>query len=215
MVVLLIILFLVVAIGIGIWRQRKAVSVPEKVALKAKPPLSWQGIFVHPGHAWVEVLEPSLVSVGADDFTRSVFGSVERLTLPKPGTMVQQGGKAWKMNKKDRELFQTSPISGRIVEINRELEKDPQLLSQKDTKKNWIFKVEPIRLKTELKNLLHGKILSRWNQAVKDQLVATLTPAEFPVLQEGGEIKPDLGDELTADQWERVTREFFSQTKKK
>jgi hypothetical protein len=129
--------------------------------------------------------------------------------------MVQQGGKAWKMNKKDRELFQTSPISGRIVEINRELEKDPQLLSQKDTKKNWIFKVEPVRLKTELKNLLHGKILSRWNQAVKDQLVATLTPAEFPVLQEGGEIKPGLGDELTAEQWERVTREFFSQTKKK
>ena len=215
MVVLLIILFLVVAVGIGIWRQRKVVSVPEREALKAKPPPKWQGIFVHPGHAWVEVLEPSLVSVGADDFTRSVFGSVERLTLPKPGTMVQQGGNAWKMNKKNRELFQTSPISGRIVEINKELEKDPRLLSEKDTKKNWIFKVEPVRLKTELKNLLHGKILSRWNQAVKDQLVATLTPAEFPVLQEGGEIKPDLGDELTAEQWEKVTREFFSQTKRK
>lgn len=215
MVVLLVLLFLAVAIGIGIWRQRKAVLVPEKEALKAKPRLSWQGIFVHPGHAWVEVLEPSLVSVGADDFTRSVFGSVESFTLPKPGALIQQGGKAWKMNKGERELVQTSPISGRIVEINRELEKDPKLLSQSDTRKNWIFKVEPIRLKTELKNLLHGKILSSWNQAVKDQLVATLTPAEFPVLQEGGEIKPDLGDELTAEQWEKVTREFFSPSKKK
>ena len=69
--------------------------------------------------------------------------------------------------------------------------------------------------KTELENLLHGKMLSRWEQAVKDQLVATLTPAEFPVLQEGGEIKPGLGDELTAEQWEKVTREFFSPGKKK
>jgi len=30
------------------------------------------------------------------------------------------------------------------------------------------------------------------------------------VLQEGGEIKSDLGDELTAQQWEKVTREFFN-----
>jgi hypothetical protein len=34
--------------------------------------------------------------------------------------------------------------------------------------------------------------------------------AEFPVLQEGGEIKPDLGDGLTSQQWEKVTSEFFS-----
>ncbi|MGB2697613.1 MAG: hypothetical protein WBD28_07120 [Candidatus Zixiibacteriota bacterium] len=215
MSVLLGLIFLAVIIGIGIWRARKAVPVPEKEALRAKPPPGWQGIFVHPGHAWVQVLEPSLVSAGADEFTRSVFGSVERLTLPEPGSLIQQGGKAWKMNKGERELVQTSPISGRIVEINRELEKDPSLLAQQDTRKNWIFRVKPIRLKTELKNLLHGRMLSRWEQAVKDQLVATLTPAEFPVLQEGGEIKPELGDELTAEQWEKVTREFFSPGKKK
>jgi hypothetical protein len=52
--------------------------------------------------------------------------------------------------------------------------------------------------------------LRQWNQAVKDRLVATLTMTEFPVLQEGGEIKPDLGNELTSQQWEKVTAEFFS-----
>ena len=100
------------------------------------------------------------------------------------------------MNKGERELVQTSPISGRVVEVNRELEKDPNLLAQKETSKNWIFRVKPIRLKTELENLLHGKMLSRWEQAVKDQLVATLTPAEFPVLQEGGwlEVRGRLSD---------------------
>jgi glycine cleavage system H lipoate-binding protein len=210
MVVIILLLFLAVAIGIGIWRQRKAVRVPEEEVLKVKAPPLWKGIFVHPGHAWVEVLEPSLVAVGADEFTKSVFGSVERMTLPQPGTLIQQGGKAWRLNRGERELVQTSPISGRVVEINRELGDDPKHLTQKDTKKNWILKVKPMKLKTELQNLLHGHILKRWNQAVKDQLVSTLTMAEFPVLQEGGEIKPDLGDELTSQQWEKVTREFFS-----
>lgn len=209
MVVIILLLFLAVVIGIGIWRQRKAVRVPEEEALKAKAPPLWKGLFVHPGHAWVEVLEPSLVAVGADEFTKSVFGSVERMTLPQPGSLIQQGGKAWRLNRGERELVQTSPISGRVVEINRELGDDPKRLTQKDTRKNWILKVKPIKLKTEIQNLLHGHVLKRWNQAVKDQLVSTLTLAEFPVLQEGGEIKPDLGDELTAQQWEKITREFF------
>jgi glycine cleavage system H lipoate-binding protein len=214
MSVLLGLLFLALAIGIGIWRTMKTVPVPEGEVLKAKPPPLWRGIFVHPGHAWVEVLQPSLVVLGADDFAKSVFGSVERLTLPEPGMLIQQGGKAWKLNRGERELVQTSPITGRVVEINRELESNPTLLIQKDTKKNWILKVKPTRLKTELENLLHGTMLSRWNQAVKDQLVATLTTAEFPVLQEGGEIKPDLGDELTSEQWEKVTKEFFAASKR-
>ena len=46
-------------------------------------------------------------------------------------------------------------------------------------------------------------------QYLSSQLVATLSMAEFPVLQEGGEIKPDLGNELTSQQWEKVAKEFF------
>ena len=215
MSVLLGLFFLAVVIGVGIWRMRKTVRAPEEEALKAKPPPFLKGIFVHPGHAWVEVLQPSLVAVGTDDFVRSVFGSIEKLTLPEQGTLIQQGGKAWMLNRGERELIQTSPISGRVMEVNKELKSDPQLLSQKDTGRSWILKGKPIRLKTELQNLLHGNVLSRWNQAVKDQLVATLTTARFPVLQEGGEIKPDLGDELTSEQWEKVIREFFTPAKRK
>ena len=202
-------LFVGIAIGIGYWLQRKRARVPQEEALKAKPPPFLAGVFVHPGHAWLEVIEPNLVAVGADQFTKSVFGSVEELSLPKPGTVIQQGGKAWNLKRGTRQLAQTSPISGRVVKINQYLVQNPQLLVQKETEKNWMLKVRPIRLKTELQNLLHGNVMRRWNQAVKEQLVATLTTAEFPVLQEGGEIKSDMGDELTPQQWEKIAREFF------
>ncbi len=210
MSVLFLLLFVAVAIGIGVWRQRKTAVVREREAVTAKPAPSWKGIFVHPGHTWVDVVEPALVTVGTDEFTRSVFGTVERLSLPEPGTIIQQGGKAWRLKRGTRELVQTSPISGRVEEVNQEVVHNPRLLVRKDAQKNWMLKIRPLRLKRELKNLLHGNVLRQWNQAVKDRLVATLTMAEFPVLQEGGEIKPDLGDELTSQQWEKVTAEFFS-----
>ena len=210
MSVILILLFVGIAIGIGAWLQSRRAKVPQEEVFKAKVPSFLEGIFVHPGHAWVEVLEPNLVAVGADEFTKSIFGSVEELSLPEPGTVIQQGGKAWKLRRGSRQLAQTSPISGRVEEVNRDLVRNPQALVQKDTKRNWVLKVRPIKLKRELKNLLHGNMLNRWNQSVKEQLVATLSLAEFPVLQEGGEIKSDLGDELTSQQWEKVTLEFFN-----
>ena len=209
MSVILALLFVGVAIGIGVWLERKRVRAPQKEAVEAKLPSFLGELFVHPGHAWVQVVEPNLVTVGADRFTKSVFGSVEKLTLPQPGTVLQQGGKAWKLKRGPRELAQASPISGRVVEVNEDLAQNPQMLEQENTKKNWMLKIRPIGVKRELLNLLHGNVLRRWNQAVKEQLVATLTTAEFPVLQEGGEIKADLGDELTFQQWEKVAREFF------
>jgi glycine cleavage system H protein len=210
MSVVLLLLCVALAIGIGIWRQRKIAAVREGEAIRTKAAPSWTGIFVRPGHAWVEVVEPGLVAVGTDEYTRSVFGSVDRLNLPEPGTVVQQGGKAWRLKRGARELVQTSPISGSVEEVNQDLVQNPGLLAQKDSQKNWMLKIRPLRLKRELKNLLHGNVLRQWNQALKDRLVASLTMTEFPVLQEGGEIKPDLGDDLTSQQWEKVTAEFFN-----
>ncbi|MGB8656901.1 MAG: hypothetical protein WCE90_03840 [Candidatus Zixiibacteriota bacterium] len=209
MSVIIILMFAAIAIGIGVWRERRAPE-PGKVPLSVKTPSAWKGLFVHPGHGWVHVIQPSLVAVGTDEFTRSVFGSVERLTVPKPGSMIQQGGKAWELRRGRHQVVQAAPITGRVIEVNQALKDNPKLLS--DPKGNWILKVQPTGLSRQLRNLLHGGTLLRWNQAVKEQLATVLGPAEFPVLQDGGEIAPDLGDNLTDQQWEKVAREFFPES---
>ncbi len=202
--------FLAIAIGVSIWIERKRAAVKEPEVAAAKVPAWWQGIFVHPGHTWVEVLSPSRVSVGADEFTNAVFGSVRELKLPEEGAMIYQGEKAWSLKAGKRELVQSAPITGRVVEVNRAVIENPQLLAERNLGRNWLLKVQPAGLKRQLKNLLHGNILSRWNQAVKEQLVTVLGLAGFPVLQDGGEVAPDLGGKLTDQQWEKIKKEFFS-----
>jgi len=169
-----------------------------------------KGIFSHPAHTWAEVLQPDLVTVGMDEFTSSVFGSIQKIELPAQGDRIFQGGKAWKIKRGERELVQASPVSGRVVEVNEEFIENPNLLNRVNPEKNWILKIEPTSLAREIRNLLSGEMLARWNQAAKEQLVAALVPSSYPVLQEGGEIKPDLGDDLSSEQWERVAREFFN-----
>ncbi len=169
-----------------------------------------KGIFAHPSHTWAEVVQPNVVNVGMDKFTSSVFGSIQGIELPGRGDRIYQGGRAWKLQRGERELVQISPVSGRVVEVNDKVAKNPKLLNQGDPERSWILKIAPLRLAREARNLLSGEMLSRWNQAAKDQLVAALVPSSYPVLQEGGEIKPDLGDELTSQQWEKISRDFFN-----
>jgi glycine cleavage system H protein len=169
-----------------------------------------KGIFAHPSHTWAQVTQPNLVNVGMDKFTASVFGSVGEIELPRQGDRIYQGAKAWKIKRGERELVQVSPVSGRVVEVNRKIVEDPKFLNTEDPERNWILKIAPIRLAREARNLLSGEMLARWNQAAKEQLVAALVPSSYPVLQEGGEIKPDLGDELTSEQWEKIARNFFN-----
>lgn len=169
-----------------------------------------KGIFAHPTHTWAEVVQPNLVNVGMDKFASSVFGSIQEIELPSQGDRIYQGDKAWKIQRGERELVQVSPVSGRVVEVNKKIVENPKLLNQEDPERNWILKIAPMRLAREARNLLSGEMLARWNQATKEQLVAALVPTSYPVLQEGGEIKPDLGNELTGEQWEKVAREFFN-----
>jgi len=169
-----------------------------------------KGIFAHPSHTWAEVVQPNLVNVGMDKFTASVFGSIQEIEIPRQGDRIYQGGKAWRIKRGERELVQVSPVSGRVVEVNRKIAENPKLLNQEDPERNWILKIAPMRLAREARNLLSGEMLARWNQAVKEELVAALVPSSYPVLQEGGEIKPDLGDELTSEQWEKIAQDFFN-----
>ena len=169
-----------------------------------------KGVFAHPGHTWADVVQPNLVNVGMDKFTSSVFGSIQEIKLPSQGDRIYQGDKAWKIKRGERELVQVSPVSGRVVEVNKKFVQNPKLLNQENPEENWILKIAPVRLAREARNLLSGEMLARWNQATKEQLVAALVPSNYPVLQEGGEIKPDLGDELTSQQWEKVARDFFN-----
>jgi glycine cleavage system H protein len=191
------------------WRL---VNAPRRLPVRETVAESLQalkGIFAHPSHTWAEVVQPNLVNVGMDRFTSSVFGSIQEIELPNQGDRIYQGDKAWRIKRGERKLVQVSPVSGRVVEVNKKIVENPKLLNQENAEENWIMKIAPIRLAREARNLLSGEMRARWNQAVKEQLVAALVPSSYPVLQEGGEIKPDLGDELTSQQWEKVARDFF------
>ena len=59
-------------------------------------------------------------------------------------------------------------VSGKVVEVNEELEDNPQLINDGPYEQGWIFKTEPSDLEGELKNLMQGDDLVRF---IKSEII--------------------------------------------
>ncbi len=92
-------------------------------------------------HEWVRV-EGNLGVVGITDFAQDQLGDVVFVELPAVGTQLQQG-KAFgtvESVKTVSDLY--APVSGRVVEVNKDLESRPELVNQDPYGAGWMVKVE-------------------------------------------------------------------------
>ncbi len=120
-------------------------------------------------HVWVKVLNPKKVVLGLDDFGQQLTGRISNIdTYPVEAEIKK--GKTFCTIESGKYLGPVkSPISGRIVEINEEVMKNPRLINE-SCYDNWILVVEPVNLENDLADLIKGEEAIRiWIQEeIKD-----------------------------------------------
>jgi glycine cleavage system H protein len=93
-------------------------------------------------HEWVKV-EGEKVRVGITDFAQSELGDIVFVELPEVGdsiTVNEPFGSVESV-KTVSELY--APISGKVVEINEELNDSPEFVNESPYEKAWMVVVEP------------------------------------------------------------------------
>jgi glycine cleavage system H protein len=169
-----------------------------------------EGRYVHPGHTWARVDGPRSAVVGADDFARRLLGRADEIELPEPGRRVAQGDPLFVLRRGTRQLVQCAPISGVVTSVNRGLQAAPELWNDSPGERGWIATLAPANLAVELRNLLHGRLAERWDEAARAQLVEWFSPRMgTALLQDGGELVDGVGDLLSDGDWELVVKDFF------
>lgn len=110
-----------------------------------------EGLLYSESHEWVK-LDGDVAVVGVSDFAQSEMGDITYVDLPDEGDEVSKGEDfgALESVKASSELY--SPVSGKIVEVNTELEENPALVNE-DPYTNWIIKVQ-LSDKDELSSLM-------------------------------------------------------------
>lgn len=104
-------------------------------------------------HEWVKEEEGQKVRIGITDFAQSELGDIVFVELPEEGDEIEANEPFGSVEsvKTVSELY--APVSGKVVEVNTELEDSPELVNESPYEKAWMIVVE-MTDSSELDNLL-------------------------------------------------------------
>ncbi|WP_164668205.1 glycine cleavage system protein GcvH [Virgibacillus doumboii] len=93
-------------------------------------------------HEWVKK-EGDKVRIGITDFAQDELGDIVFVELPEEGDEVEVDEPFGSVEsvKTVSELY--APISGKVVEINEELEDSPEFVNESPYEKAWMVVLEP------------------------------------------------------------------------
>jgi len=104
-------------------------------------------------HEWVRI-EDDIAIVGISDAAQDLLSDVVFVELPEIGDEVTAGDAIAVVESVKAAEDVNAPVSGVVVEINRELEETPELVND-DPYGSWFFKIKPSSsLANELAKLL-------------------------------------------------------------
>ena len=110
-------------------------------------------------HEFVKI-EGDFGYVGITDDAQEQLGNVVYVDMPEVGDDVSAGEEFGAVESVKAASDLISPISGTVVEINENLEEQPELINQ-DAFENWIIKVQ-LSDKSELEGLMDDETYMKY-----------------------------------------------------
>jgi len=106
-------------------------------------------------HEWVR-LEGDTATIGISEYAQEQLGDVVFIELPTVGADVEAGGDAAVVESVKAASEVYSPVSGRIVEVNDDLEATPGLVNESAEDEGWFWRME-LSDPDELEELMNAK----------------------------------------------------------
>ncbi|MDV8151267.1 glycine cleavage system protein GcvH [Acinetobacter pittii] len=93
-------------------------------------------------HEWVKI-EGDLVITGITDHAQDELGDLVYVEIPEVGSKVTAGEQAGVVESVKTASDIHAPVSGTVVEVNTDLEDDPDFVNDDPYGKGWIYKIKP------------------------------------------------------------------------
>ena len=113
-----------------------------------------EGLYYSESHEYVRV-EGDFGYIGITDYAQNALGNVVYVDMPEVDDEVTAGEEFGAVESVKAASDQMSPVTGVVVEVNEDLEDQPELINS-DAYANWIIKVT-IADKGELNDLMDAK----------------------------------------------------------
>ena len=108
-------------------------------------------------NTWVRVHDDGTATVGMTDVAQNLAGPLLHAKPKKVGTSRKQGKPVATVESSKWVGPVKSPISGDVIEVNGELEKDATIVNRSPYTNGWIVRMQPADLDADLAELLTGQ----------------------------------------------------------
>jgi glycine cleavage system H protein len=111
-------------------------------------------------HEWA-LVEDEIATVGITDYAQGELGDIVFIEMPQVGTQTKQMEPCASIEavKAVSDLY--APVTGEIVEVNGELDSNPQTINQDAYGKGWILKIK-MSDKNELDKLMSAEAYKKF-----------------------------------------------------
>jgi glycine cleavage system H protein len=218
---IVIIAFLLLLIPFSIFLNKKPKSAREYK--RAFNPLIFNqlqiqnGIFFSRNHTWAHLERSGMAKIGLDQLMYGFAGNLDIHPLRYSNEMIRKGDVLAEIGLNGKRLRVFSPVSGRIIKANPRLDGEVQEFPGLNDGQDWLFEIRPTNWKSETSNYLLAEEAAAWFKSELERLKDFLAlhtsrysqELNMVVLQDGGELKHDLMDELPSETWKEFQREFL------
>lgn len=111
-----------------------------------------QDLFYAKTHEWVS-LDGGIATVGISDFAQSQLSDLTFVELPEVGTKFSAGDEAAVVESVKAAADVYAPVAGEVVEVNANLDDNPELVNKDAFSEGWLFKLKVVD-ESDVDNLL-------------------------------------------------------------
>ena len=94
-------------------------------------------------HEWARLEEDGTITVGITDHAQEALGDVVFVELPDLGTVLAAGDAAGGVESVKAASDIYAPVGGEVIEINAQLEDEPEMVNSDPYNDGWFFKLQP------------------------------------------------------------------------
>jgi len=168
-----------------------------------------QGYFYHMGHSWSRFEHGGRVRIGVDDFLVKVFGAAKSFNLPPLGEKIKQNKVGWTFARNGHEAAILSPVTGTILAVNHQALEHPEITQADPYNTGWLFIMEPVMPKRNLKSLYYGQESVVWMEKESQRLLEMMGPAYKDLAATGAEPVSDVYAACPELGWDALVKKFL------
>lgn len=137
------------------WMKNESITLPLSADMET---LNIEESYYFKDILWLKTEPDGHVRVGLTDFGQKMIGPIVLIRLRHEGKILSQneifgrfhGSKIWfgPFN---------APVSGKIIEVNKSVIEDPDIVNRDPYGEGWLIRVNAPNLEEQLKTLVHGQ----------------------------------------------------------